>query len=54
MSGYLSDESLDSLDDATLQFNHAYRECPGGDGCEYTPKECIAHVRRLRKKGQKA
>ena len=50
MWGYLSDESIGSLDDATLEFNHNYTECPGGDRGEYTARECIAHVRRLRKK----
>ena len=50
--GYLSDESIDSLEDATLEFHHEYSECPGGDRCEYTAKECIAHVCRLRKKAK--
>ena len=49
---YLSDESIDSLDDATLEFHHKGSECPGGDECEYTAKGCIAHVRRLRKRAK--
>ena len=51
--GYLSDESIDSLDDATLEFHHKGSECPGGDRCEYTAEECVAHVRRLRKRAKR-
>ena len=36
MWGDLYDESIDSLDDATLEFNHEYTECPGSDRCQST------------------
>ena len=45
--GYVSDESIDSLDDAMLEFNREYSECRGGDRYKYTTKECITRVRRL-------
>ena len=53
MWGYLSDESTDNLDDATLQFNHECPECPGGTGYTYTAKECMADGRWLRKKAKR-
>ena len=53
MWGYLSDESIDGLDNATLEFHHKGSECPGGDRCEYTAKEGMAHVRRLRKRAKR-
>ena len=56
MWGYLSDESIDSMDDATIgnfEMDHEYNECPGGTGCTYTARECVAHVRRLRKKAKR-
>ena len=52
MWGYLSDESIDSLENSTLEFHHEYSECPGGDECEYTAKEGIAHVCRLQKRAK--